>query len=72
MALSKARAVTFDCDDVVIMSVARVNDESSDESFYEIITSKAESLRTSDEDDAEFIQLALENAFTCSNLALVN
>jgi len=56
--LLKARAVTFDCDDVVITGVG-VNDKSSDD-FYEITTSKAESFVTLDEDDAEFIQMVLQ------------
>ena len=44
-----------------------INDEGSDE-FYKIITSEPESFVTSDEDDVKFIQMALENAFTCSPL----
>ena len=40
----------------------------SDEEFYEIITSEGESFVTSDEEDAEFLQVALENAYTCSPL----
>ena len=63
---SKARVVTFGLDDVMMTGV---NDEGSDaDDFYEITTSEAESFSTSDEDDAEFIQMALENAFSCSPL----
>jgi len=62
-----SRTVTFDCDNVVITSGVSVDKESSD-NFYTITTSEAESFVTSDEDDPEFIQMALENAFTCSPL----
>ena len=38
----------------------------SGEEFYEITTSEGEPYDTSDEEDAEFLQLALESAYACS------
>ena len=52
----EARAVTFDCDDVIIKNGVGVNDESSDD-FYEISRILC---------DFRWIQMALENAYACS------
>ena len=38
----------------------------SDDDFFEITTSEAESLATSDEEDAELLQVALESAYSCN------
>ena len=38
----------------------------SDDDFAEITTSEAESLATSDEEDAEILQVALESAYSCN------
>jgi len=38
----------------------------SGEEFYEITTSEGEPYDTSDEEDAEFLQLTLESAYACS------
>ena len=39
---------------------------SSDESFCEILTSEAESLSSSGEEDIEMLDMAFERAYTCS------
>ena len=39
---------------------------SSDESFYEITTSEGDVLSSSDYDDTEILDLALQSAYTCS------
>ena len=38
----------------------------SDSDFREIITSSSEAVATSDEEDLELLELALESAYTCS------
>ena len=58
--MASSKVVTFEDEDVVITDNDRVNDEDGDE-FFEITTSEAESFVTSDEDDAEFIPMALEH-----------
>ena len=38
----------------------------SDEDFYEITTSEADSFVTSNKEDAEFLKVGLESAYMCS------
>lgn len=38
----------------------------SDSDFREIVTSSSEAVATSDEEDLELLELALESAYTCS------
>ena len=49
-----------------IIEMSSHDTQESDEEYYEIFTSEAESFATSDEDDAEILQMALEGAYTCS------
>ena len=41
-------------------------EEKFEEEFYEITTSEGEPYTTSEEEDAELLQVALESAYTCS------
>ena len=51
----------------IIIPTGEVGDTAeSDEDYYEIFTSEAESFATSDEEDAELLQMALEGAYTSS------
>ena len=62
---SSSKGVKFGAE--IIIPNGEVGDTvESDEGYYEIFTSEAESFATSDEEDTELLQMALEGAYTCS------
>ena len=69
MAASAPKHVAF-AEAATQCSAAEESDDSdisdSDDDFVEITTSEAESVSTSDEEDAEFLQMALESAYSCN------
>ena len=68
MAASAPKRVAF-AEDAAHCSATEESDETdasdSDDDFVEI-TSEAESLATSDEEDAQLLQVALESAYSCN------
>ena len=62
---SSSKGVKFGTE--FIIGTGKVGDNAeSDEDCCEIFKSEAESFATSDEEDAELLQMALEGAYTCS------
>ena len=63
---SSSKTVQFGENIIDISKEAGGDTQESDKEYCEIFTSEAESFATSDEDDAEILQMALEGAYTCS------
>ena len=63
--VSSSKGVKFGAEIIIGTGDGDDNAE-SDEEFCEILTNEVESFATSDEEDTELLQMALEGAYTCS------
>ena len=63
--LKMSKHVSFK-DQCEVLLPSEENDSSSSEDFYEITTSEAESISSSEEEDTQLVEFALESAYSCS------